>query len=228
MNSKAVSRISAVVIVVLVLAAAFGGYAAGIYEYRPQITSFITASTIITQISTQPPVTTTITSNASTVLNPCSQQFANGIAPFTAPKIFAPQNSSVLICTRLYYYNPTSKSFNTSSMLNVAVGDTASHPSKLDFGVTAFPSEVTIGGASNVSEGTLVLYTITTGDSSNGTYVINFQAALYPSLKICSQFTQFIVSNPSPFYGYNPSCIIAVQGSISAEVIGISNSTSLV
>lgn len=207
----------AITIIIVVLISGSIGYVVG-------TSNSVTTTQATTQTVTD--TTTQYSTITSTAQNPCSWQFASGATPFNAPKIFAIQNSSIMICTRLYYYNSTSsKSFNTSSLLNVGVGDTASHPSKMNFRVNAFPSEVTIGGASNVSEGTLVLYTITTGDSSNGTYVVNFEAALYPSLEICGQFTQFVVSNSVPFYGYNPSCTTPVQGDISVEVIGMSNST---
>ena len=229
-RSSAISKTMAILVAVVVLASvSFGIY--GFTRTPTVTTSYVTSSTTYTSTIYGSPANTFVTNTttiytASTVQNPCSQQFANGISLFSAPKVFAPQNSSVMICTRLYYYNYTStKSFNTSSLLNVGVGNTGSQPSEMDFGVTAFPSEVSIGGASNVSEGTLVLYTITTGNTSNGTYVINLLAALYPSLEICGQFAQLIVSNPNPFYGYNPSCTTPVQGFLSVEVIGISNST---
>jgi hypothetical protein len=189
----------------------------------------------------------TPTSTLSTTSNqralPCSAINSNGITPPDTPIIFARGNSTAYVCVRFYYYNSTStKTFNTTELFWVGLGATTSnetaHPPKVDFNVTAIPNQVTLGGPSNLNEGEYGIYAISTGDTSNGTYVAGFLAWLYPSYEACSIFTTFIVNNPNPNYGTNGSCTASltntysensngfISGFLTIEVIGMSNSTA--
>jgi hypothetical protein len=203
----------------------------------------VTSSSSITQQTTTTTFYSTATSNTSESRLRCTSVYPNGITPPDVPVIFAQRNSTVYLCVRFYYYNSTAtETFNTASLFGVGLVETTpnetAYPPALDFNVTVIPNEVTLGGPSNLNEGEYGIYAISTGDTSNGTYATYFPAWLYPSLEDCSIFTSFIVRNPNPSYGLNGSCTAPlsnfynlnsygfVNGFLTIEVVGLSNSTT--
>lgn len=217
-NSALTLGVSALVVIILILVVGFG---------------FFIYSSLNTGLSS--------TSLGSIEQIPCPRQYYNGTAPLNVPAVYSSQHSSISICARLYYYNSRSESFNASSVVTAGVGGITSnetlYPPKTDFSVNASPSTITLGGPSNLNEGVFVVFTISTGSSSNGTYVIDFLAPLYPSMEICNEFTKLVVTNPNPFYAANPSCTTPlsnnhvldshgfVDGYLTVEVAGMSNTT---
>ncbi len=171
---------------------------------------------------------------------PCTSDYPNGTAPPEVPVLFAGQNSTLTMCVRFYYYNSSnSETFNTTSLLDVRGThgvEIPPYPFNLNITINAYPSQLTLGGSSNLNEGEIVLYVINTGDTSNGSYTLNLSALLYPSLENCAGFTSLIVTSPNPDYASFGGCLVLadrgvlnpygfVGGALTAKVIAMSNST---
>ena len=162
------------------------------------------------------------------------------------PTIYTRQNSAALLCVKYYYYSTSSETINTASLLYLdysSSNQSALQPN-MNFTVSAFPTSLTLGGTSNLNEGALVLYTISTGDTSNGTYILSLNAYLYnpsgPNVEACGGYTTLIVSNSNPNYafGYHSRDYCSgvyygsalnshgfVYGLLTAKVVGVSDST---
>jgi hypothetical protein len=179
------------------------------------------------------------------VVVPCARIYPNGTVPSSEPSIYMQQDQSAFLCVRYFYYNSTAaETVNTSGILQVSglrqINSTTSgsfNPSS-NFTVDSFPTEITIGGPSNENEGIVVLYVINAHTNSSGTYSMSFLATVYPGIADCGSLSKIIVGNGEPHYDNNLRCSVPLTdfypldsegfavGILTAEVVGISNSTS--
>ena len=220
------------------------------------ITSTTTVSTTLEVISqnilthsttytTTRNLATIVTTSVQSVVVPCAKIYPNGTVPSNEPSIYMQQNQSAFLCVRYFYYNSTAaETVNTSGILQVSglrqINSTTSesfNPSS-NFTVDAFPAEITIGGPSSENEGIVVLYVINAHTNSSGTYSLSFLATVYPGIADCGSLSKIIVGNGEPHYDNDLRCSVPLTdfypldsegfavGILTAEVVGISNSTS--
>ena len=235
MNHSNILTVFGIAVIMLVIGVAIGSVAFPMTktETMTQLSNVTATQTLVRNVSQ------TVTQTQLDII-PCTSVYPNGTAPPDMPVIFARQNSTVFVCVKYYYYNATSpETFNTSLLSAGIFGATyeSTYPPHINFRISAFPTNITLGGISNLNEGALVTYGISTGDTSNGTYVLNLSTWLYPSLEACGGFTKFIVNNPNPNYAFFGSCTAPlsnfyplnsygfVDGFLTADVVGTSNST---
>ena len=198
-----------------------------------------------TTFTTTRNLATIVMTSVQSVVVPCARIYPNGTVPSNEPSIYMQQNQSAFLCVRYFYYNSTAaETVNTSGILQVTglrqINSTTSlsfNPSS-NFTVVAFPTEITIGGPSNENEGIVVLYVINAHSNSSGTYSLGFLATVYPGIADCNSLSKIIVGNGEPHYDNNLRCSVPLAdfypldsegfavGILTAEVVGISNSTS--
>ena len=236
------------VVIALVVGTAIGSVAFPMTQTLTTTEQFtlVSTQTVVSLVGETLTRNVTLTQTQENLAVPCSSLYPDGTAPPNAPLIFARQDSTVSICVRYFYYNFTSPvTFNTTALLTVGISRPilvatsygAGPRPEVNFSVSSFPSELTLGGNSNLNEGALVFYSIGTGATSNGTYGLNLGAWLHPTLPACAGFTRLIVSNPAPNYVSFGSCTASMSGSyplnpygfvdgfLTAKVVGMSNST---
>lgn len=160
----------------------------------------------------------------------------------TSNPLYINEDTSLQVCVRYFYYNASATlAFNFSSGQQIYVTGCcyqhASFDAKPNFTVSSSVGIVTFGGRDNLSEGTMVNYTITPRQGINGTYGFNF-GALYPSMEACGEDFLIAIGNGLPNYGYPFEGCTAplsnfypvnsrgyVDGFLLVQIVGVSNST---
>ena len=243
----AILTTTGVAVIMLVIGVAIGSLVSPITRTQTtrQFTTLTASQTLVSMLVQTVTKDVTVTETLGTI--PCSSVYPDGLGAPDAgiqrqPAIVARQNSTALVCVRYYYYDSYPRftglsDFPTAGELSISYLNPYESIPKVNFTINAYPPEISLSGPSNLNEGAFVLYTINTGDTSNGTYRVNLFATLYPSQENCGGFTRFIVSNPNPNYAFFDKCsqVVTSQyplnsygfvgGDLYAEVVGISNST---
>ena len=166
---RSVKRASVIgIIVAATIALSIGIGVTFLPSSRP--TSLLTASAP-SKPSQPPPSSTTVMNVKTNSSFPCSTYYENGVPRGTVFQI----NSTfptLLLCVKFYYYNPNATlSFPSANPITIQHND----PNSSGFLVQTEPSNFSIGGPSNTSEGILVIYHISSRQSTNnGTFLLNF------------------------------------------------------
>ncbi len=155
-------------------------------------------------------------------------------------------NESLLLTVKYYYYDPNgTKSFDFSGgnllyFTGCCKGGGTFYVTS-NFSVISSVGNVTFGGTNNMSEGTVVVYTITPKQGFSGTYQVDgFGDLVYPNLFVCANYVVISIGNGSPDYGYPlGSCTSSVtshgyqansqgfvDGFLTFQIVGSSNSSS--
>lgn len=145
-----------------------------------------------------------------------------------------------VLCIR-YYYGAKNQSitFNTTAMIEVisagpvvnALGYRSEQNADSDFSITSYPSQISIAGSANESEGTMVSYSISPKAISNGTYVWNIGWVVTPGGQILNCNPEFILISgngiPNLSVG-NGVCTLAKvlsPNTLVAQVVKVVNGT---
>jgi hypothetical protein len=138
---------------------------------------------------------------------------------------------------RFYDYKSSSP-LQVNSISQISIEASTDHPPVIDSGtrdamsnftVLAQPSNFTIGGPSNESEGITVEYLITANPNSNGTYIMNFGWLLgsygqQPVIVNCLEEFSLIVGNGIPnYYGGCTAYMTGIDGHLFANVTSYSD-----
>ncbi|MGH9918246.1 MAG: hypothetical protein ACRD6W_05160 [Nitrososphaerales archaeon] len=90
--------------------------------------------------------------------------------------VVAGGSSPAVICLQLYDFNSTSPIvLNTTSLLSI-LGPGPSGSGAENFTITTSQDQLTMGGPSNLNEGTIVAYAITAQPGASGTYGLHINA----------------------------------------------------
>ncbi len=190
---------------------------------------------------------TGVRNSSSTVINSST---SNTVGVVTCSgTIFLPcqhieRNESLILNVMYYYYNPNgTKTFDFSGgnllyFAGCCKGGGTFYVTSY-FTVISSVGNVTFGGPNNISEGTVVVYTITPKQSFSGTYQVDgFGDLVYPNLFTCANYVVISIGNGSPDYGYPlGSCTSSVtshgyqansqgfvDGFLTFQIVGSSNS----
>jgi hypothetical protein len=193
-------------------------------------------STITTTTTSKTSSNTTTTTQTNTLPAVCSGSLAFGGS--LAPKA----NSSATLCVEFYYYGSQAKTFSTIGQLSITgfPSSGSMFDASLNFTVTSSVSNLTIGGASNENEGSLVIYTITPKANSSGTYLLNLgwlAVGQAPNVLDCGMEFLLVSGNGNPSYTNLTSMCITMAsigtlpypyytGTLFAKVVGATNSTT--
>lgn len=82
-------------------------------------------------------------------------------------KVNVTTSSPAIVCIQLYYYGNVTQTLNTTELLSIGI---RSIDGSSNFTVTPSQEQVTLGGPTNESEGTVIAYSITAKPGASGTY----------------------------------------------------------
>ncbi len=176
--------------------------------------AIIMGSALVAGLYYLPKQTTSSSNNAS---RPAFSSSSSSSSDALSSKCIGAGNSSVLrlngiidsgetgagLCVRYYYYGTKNQSvtFNTTAMIEIisagpvvnALGYRSEQNANSNFSITAYPSQISIGGSTNESEGAMVIYSITPNAISNGTYAWNIGWVVTPEEQILNCNPEFLL-----------------------------------
>ncbi|MGH2639254.1 MAG: hypothetical protein ACRDF4_08260, partial [Rhabdochlamydiaceae bacterium] len=200
-----------------------------------KVTSFTTAelsqSNTTRRTITSTNIATEISNTSSSAIAACSSGAGFGIGS----TLRVDSSSPGYLCVRFYYYGKEPMTINTTSQLQIkgmennqtafqGQGNRAFDGSS-NFTITSTPANVTIGGPSNVGEGTLVVYGIVGKLGMNGTYALDL-GWIGPEIQNCGVEFNLVSGNGIPDYTFENGCIAMSTSSSTGGVSGNSNTTT--
>ena len=188
--------------------------------------------------------------DGSAVPSSCTLSFPNGAG--LESEVHLTATSPAEICVRFYYYNSTStKSFSTLKHIEISGAENEAgtngsftYNATSLFTIVASTNQIQLGGPSNVEEGSIVVYQISTSSNTpNEQFWIGLNSTIYSSQADCGSQLVLDVGN-APYSGGGGMClslpgILAstnsveyqhqtnghIQGFLYDEIVGITNST---
>ena len=160
--------------------------------------------------------TTTITTDNNIVT---SESFAGcpstGITTPWSGTLDAGTNPAVTICFQVYEFNSTAPIvLNTTKLLWIfgfpAPNEGAEFSGVRNFSVSASVAQLSLGGPSNLNEGTTIAYALSAKPGASGTYFMALQGWLLgPEPMACTGGAgQLIAGNGRPAYAIPGSCML--------------------
>lgn len=165
---------SAIIITAILVSAAF----VLVPISRSTTTETFTSSITSTETTTLTTVSTSVSTIVSTsyALLPAACASANSTY-FTRPgagMVVVGASPPAVVCLQLYDFNLTLPIvLNTTSVLSILGSGTKIGGVDGNFTITTSQDEVTIGGPSDLNEGTIVAYSITAKPGASGTYFLS-------------------------------------------------------
>jgi hypothetical protein len=195
-----------IAIIIAVIISGSIGYAVGTGN---TFTTTQPTTLTMTETTTQYFTTTSIESSASSGCTTssclCPDSFNIGDALQTST------NHSATLCLRYYYYSSTPQTFSASELLQIkGYGAQGSgFDSSANFTISASINNFTIGGPDNQSEGTLVVFSISSKLGASGSYSLDLFGYVLPNLEQCAtEFTLVAGSGVPDYRSLNGGCIV--------------------
>jgi hypothetical protein len=141
------------------------------------VTSSTTSTETTTSIRTQTTALTTTSTSYSTsyALLPaaCASADSSYFAGTGAGTVVVGASSPAIVCLQLYDFNLTSPIvLNTTSLLSIPLRLPPAKAGGGNFTIATSQDELTMGGPSDLNEGTIVAYSITANPGASGTYFL--------------------------------------------------------
>lgn len=220
-----------VVVIVVIIAAAYLGIVLYSYEFGHNLSTTIFCCGISHQSnSTSSKESSSSNTYCATGVMPCKHINENGSLLMSVEYYYFDQNTTKTLDfsngsqLTIYGYIEPSNGQGVVNVFNAAS----------NFTVTSSIDNVTFGGKDDLSEGIIVNYTITPLKGINGTYVVNLGYS-YPSMEECVGDFDLVIGDGVPNLGIVPSfagCIAMtssqgpVQDQLFAKIVSTSNDTS--
>lgn len=144
-------------------------------------------------------------------------------------KVNVTTSSPAIVCIQLYYYGNTTQTLNTAGLLSIGV---RSIDGSSNFTVTPSQAQITLGGPTNESEGTIIAYSITAKPGASGTYWLGVLTGTRGAFMLgsqpetCGAYGLLVAGNGEPDYSalMTPLCVgypmSAVTGTCTLAVAG--------